>query len=190
MHLGFNLHPPALRGRVEPQRGEGPARQSADPPTGKTPTGKTRGGVKAKPTPAVLWKRTTTAPTDWLLVRCLSEPMAGCGASSRRPRVPPLASARQFTAGSAPLTRTLRGEAPHPGPRLTVGHVIAIRHAPVPGLTGERLNGRCCRQLAGYFSVPRLSESCPPEKHDSDRGTVLNPNIPCDLLTRDPTPAT
>ena len=28
-----NLHPPALRGRVEPQRGEGPPRRSADPPT-------------------------------------------------------------------------------------------------------------------------------------------------------------
>ena len=41
-----------------------------------------------------------TALTDWLFVRPLSEPMAGCGASSRRPRVSLQESARQLTAGS------------------------------------------------------------------------------------------
>ena len=43
---------PRFAGRSSPLRGEGPPRRSADPPTGKT-----RGGVKAKRPPAVPLKR-------------------------------------------------------------------------------------------------------------------------------------
>ena len=45
--------------------------------------------------------------------------------------------AGKFTAGPRLLTRPLRGEAPHPGPRLTVGHVMVTGYAPVPGNRGR-----------------------------------------------------
>ena len=66
---------------------------------------------------------------------------------------------------------------------------------PVPGDFGRKASlrpaahsineqpiGQCCKQVAGCFSVAR-SESCPPGKHDPESvATVLNRNIPCDLL--------
>ena len=129
----FTLPPRFASGRVgaSPGRAPPPVAQPQAPPADR------EARREGEDVPAA-------ALTDWLLVRCLSEPMARCGASPRRPRVSPPASARQFTAGSPPLSRTLRGEAPHPGPRLTVGHVIATRYAPLPGLTSQHLSGRYC----------------------------------------------
>ena len=72
----------------------------------------------------------------------------------------PLVSAWQLTADPHGLTRTLRGEAPHPGPRLTVGRVIATRYAPLPGLTGEHLNGRCCSGQAVTLTAGRRVFCC------------------------------